>query len=223
MRYFILISIFVSGCLGIKTTRKLTKEIRQNFTNRFEGKNTGVTRKLIINGYYRYWLKDQHGSYEKIGNTNDTAFVDIIFYEDGTFIWNVNLRPGLNNYNDYFKSIINNGEKDLFYKSDAWGIYSISSDTIKAQFLRHAARFTPWYTGEEWYLIKDSQTLQVIFFGDIQKTENNTARNNDYIGRTSLANFKPLNNIPPPLGWLKKESFFWRNKNDWKKYMESLD
>jgi hypothetical protein len=224
MRFVIFISFLLCGCLGINTTRPLSKEVRYNFYNRFEGNNTGIANKINIAGYYRYWPNDELGRPEKINHTNDTVFSDMIFYEDGTFIWNLWPGQGFSNYEDQFKSVINKGKDDLFYKSHWWGIYSISNDTIKTQYLMHAARFTPWFTGENWYLIKNSRTLQLIFFGDIDKTaDKNASRRNDYVKRASLAKFIPLDHIPPPLGWLKKEKFFWKNSEDWEQYMKSMD
>ncbi len=111
----------------------------------------------------------------------------------------------------------------FFYKSYKWGVYSILNDTIKTQYLMHAARMTPWYGGQKWFLIKNDQTLQLIFSGDINNMDGKAIeRGIGYVNRASLANFIPLKNIPPPSGWLKKEKFFWRNNEDWKQYMKSM-
>lgn len=165
------------------------------------------------------------GNPKKIQPAGDTAFTDMIIYEDGTFVWNIWYGEGYTNYSDYFKSVINKGKNDIFYKAHSWGIYSISNDTIKAQHLRHASPGTPWYTGEEWFLVKNRTTLQVIYFGDFDKGSDKAAapRYPDYVKRATPVNFIPLNNIPPPLSWIKKESFFWNNKGDWEQYMKSID
>src|SRR5437868_8434636 len=88
----------------------------------------------------------------------------MLFYEDGTFIRNVWLPPKNANYEDYFSSVISKGREDIFYKSYDWGVYTMRGDTIIAQYLMHAANFTPWYTGEDWYLIKGRDSLQLILF-----------------------------------------------------------
>ena len=228
MRYFILISIFVSGCLGMKMTRKLTNEIKQNFTNRFEGRNTGLSAKININGYYHCLFKDELGRYKTttLSGIVDTSFQNVIFYEDGTFVTNVGLRQGYNNYEDYFNSIIKNGRRDFFYTTASdWGIYSVLEDTIRAQYIFYKSTFTPLYTGEEWFVIKDRNSIQLTFFkSDINQTIQDARLKNDkYVQSATVASFHPVINIPPPHGWLKKESFFWRNKDDWKKYMEHVN
>lgn len=224
MRFVILISFILSGCLGINYTRPLTKEVKYNFTNRFEGKNTGIANQVNLKGYYRYWLNDEFGRPEKIHNTNDTAFIDLVFYEDGTFIWNLWPGQGFNNYEDFFKSVINKGKTDLFYKSYYWGIYSMSNDTIKAQYLMHASPGTPWYTGESWYKIVNSKSLRVIYDVNFDKnTSKDPNKSIDHIKRATPINFMPQYNIPPPLAWLKRESFFWSNKQNWEQYIKSTD
>ncbi|WP_207625834.1 hypothetical protein, partial [Niastella populi] len=51
--YCLLVYFFASGCVGINTTRRLTTDIKQNFTNRLEGRSTGLFNKIEINGCYR--------------------------------------------------------------------------------------------------------------------------------------------------------------------------
>jgi hypothetical protein len=223
MRIGILISFVFWVCIGCNNTRSLSKEVKTGFTNRFEGHNTGLSKKINITGIYRYWDKDELGRPEKNRNTNDTSFVDMIFYDDGTFAWNLWLPTEFNNYEQYFSSVISKGKKDDLYIGHYWGIYSIAGDTIKAQYLMNASPGTPWYTGESWFLIKDPTTLQLIYFNDFDKgNDGNPNRYPNYVQRASLVKFMSLKNIPPPLGWIKNESFFWRNEQDRQRYLESL-
>lgn len=224
MRYSLLIWIFLSGCIGMNSTRRLTKDVKQNFTYRFEGKNTGLSAKININGYYRYWFTDEFGTYKKIHGATDTLFLDILFYEDGTFVRNFWPSAGYTNYEDYFASVINKGSKDIFYRNHWWGIYTVSSDTIKTQYLMEAARLTPWYSGEEWYLIKGRNSVQFIFFKlDIKQVDEEMKLKNDaYVKSATLATFHPVVNVPPPYSWMKRNKFFWRNEVDWNLYMKSI-
>jgi hypothetical protein len=223
IRLGILISFVFCGCIGLNYTRSLSKEVKTGFTNRFEGHNTGLSKKINITGIYRYWNKDELGRPEVIHNTNDTAFVDMIFYEDGTFDWNLWIPSGCKNYKQYFSSVICKGKKALFYISHYWGIYSIAGDTIKTQYLMHASPGTPWYTGESWFLIKDPTTLQVIYLNDFDKGNNgNLNRHGNYMQQASLVKFIPQEHIPPPLSWIKNESFFWRNEQDRQQYLKSI-
>jgi hypothetical protein len=222
MRFGILISFVFWGCIGCNNTRSLSKEVKTGFTNRFEGHNTGLSKKINITGIYRYWDKDELGRPEKNHNTNDTSFVDMIFYEDGTFGWGLWIPSEFNNYEQYFRTVISKGKKADLYIGHYWGIYSIVGDTIKAQYLMHASPGTPWYTGESWFLIKDPTTLQLIYFNDFDKgNDGNPNRYPNYVQRASLVKFMPLKNIPPPLGWIKNENFFWRNEQDRLQYLKS--
>lgn len=220
--YCLLVYFFASGCVGINTTRRLTTDIKQNFTNRLEGGSTGLSNKIEINGYYRFWFKDEWGRYKTIPDTRDTSFVDMIFYEDGTFLYNMFVGSNFSNYNDYFRYVTSKGKNDIFYKSDSWGVYSISGDTIKTQFLMHAAHFTPWYTGERWFLIKDRRTLQLIFAGYlVNQTRDDAEKLREYVRNSSAVMFYPLDIIPPPYAWLKNEKFFWRHEADWENYKKA--
>jgi hypothetical protein len=208
--------MFLPSCLGLKSSRKLTKVLKQNFTNRFEGRNTGLSDKINIHGYYRYSFPD------KVYYTTDTFFQNVMFYEDGTFIINLGV-SGYKNDQDYFTSVIKKGKEDVFYSGGSdWGVYSISEDTIKAQYVWYPYKFTPWYTGEVWYLIKDKNSIQLILFkSDInQPVAEAKLRHDSYVKSATVATFHPLNHIPPPYGWLKKEKFFWRSEDDWNRYMK---
>lgn len=223
MRYSVLLCLLLCGCLGINTTRKLTKKVKTAFAYKLEGGVTSLSSRIDINGYYRYWHRNEWGGYKSISGSKDTSFVDMIFYEDGTFLYNVSVINPFSNYNDYFKEVLRKGQSDLFFKSNWWGVYSLSGDTIKTQFLRHAANFTPWWGGERWFLIKDKNTLQLIFSGFLfNETEEDKQRGNAYVKTASDAIFYPLKVIPPPYAWFKENKFFWRNEEDWKKYMSEV-
>jgi hypothetical protein len=224
MRNVVLIVFMLIACVSCNNSKSLSKEIENNFTNRLEGHTIALSNKINTGGIYRYWRKDESGRPQKIPNTNDTAYIDMIFYGDGTFAWNIYPLSGYKNYEEYFKAVISKGPDHLFYKSHYWGIYSISNDTIKAQYLMHASPGTPWYTGESWYLIKSPTTLQLILFTDIEKRkEKNTPGYTNYPDRASLVEFKPVSPIPPPYGWIKKEKFFWRNEQDREKFMKEIE
>jgi len=217
MRFGILLCFVLCGCFT--HTRSLTKEVKTNFTNRLEGGNTGLSKKININGIYRYWHNNDIGIPEKIYNTKDTFFLDMIFYDDGTFIWNLWPDHKFTNYEQYFRSVISKGKKDLFYEADWWGVYSMAGDTIKTQYIMHASPWTPWYTGQNWFVIKGPSTLQLIYQGEIEDKE--PILLDPYVQRTSLAHFIPQKEIPPSYGWIKDERFFWRYEIDWQQYQIS--
>lgn len=223
MRYWMVICLSFCGCLGINTTRKLTNEVKTAFTNRLEGNVTSLPGRIDINGYYRYWNRNEWGGYKSISGSKDTSFVDIIFYEDGTFLYNVFVRNGFSNYNDYFREVSKRGRSDLFFRSYWWGVYSLSGDTIKTQFLFHAANFTPWWGGQSWFLIKNKKTLQLILSDLLfDVTERSRELGEIEVKTASDVTFHPLEVIPPPYAWFKENKFFWRNEADWKNYVESV-
>lgn len=223
-RYLILLCLFASGCLGMNTTRKLTSDIQQGFTNRFDHHRTvNLSDKIDIKGFYRYWFRDRVGQYQTTQNKIDTAFMDVLFYDDGTFLRNVWLPKEYSNYDDYFGSVISRGKKDDFYESYWWGIYSVSGDTIKAEYIMHASKLTPWYSGEDWYLIKGKNLLQLI----LSKTDVGQSvtaaqqTNGSHVKSATPAIFNPLKQIPAPYAWIKNEKFFWQDERDWDQYMKS--
>lgn len=223
---YLIIFFFITGCLGINTTRKLNADIKQQFINRLEGNSagTGLSKIIELNGVYRYWSRDERGRVQTGLTLKDTFFMDILFYDDGSFVRNISVKDSFNSYNDYFAAIRQKGKDALFYKSNWWGVYALSGDTIKAQYLMHAPKATPWYTGEEWYLIKDRNTLQLIFAGDLGLLNGKPdPKRMRAVEKVSPVRFYPVNETPPSYGWLKKEKFFWRNEQDWELYMSAIN
>ncbi|MCC6286444.1 MAG: hypothetical protein IT249_01035 [Chitinophagaceae bacterium] len=193
------------------------------FTNKLEGGVTSLSDRIDINGYYRYWNRNEWGGYESIASSKDTAYIDMIFFDDGTFLYNTFVGENFSTYNEYFESISKKGKTDIFYKGDWWGIYSMEGDTIKTQFLRHAANFTPWWGGERWFLKKNQHTLQVIFAGFLfDETEEDKQKGKVYVKTASDVIFHPLEVIPPSYAWFKENKFFWRSERDWRNYMEFI-
>ncbi|MCC6286370.1 MAG: hypothetical protein IT249_00655 [Chitinophagaceae bacterium] len=193
------------------------------FTNKLEGGVTSLPDRIDINGYYRYWNRSEWGGYKSIPGSKDTLFVDVMFYPDGTFIYNLYKQNGYLSYNDYFSEIIRKGRSDWFYFSHGWGVYSVVADTIKAQFLLHAAHFSPWWGGQEWFLIKDRSTLQLIFSdGLFDVTERSRELGEIDVKTASDVIFHPLEVIPPSYAWFKENKFFWRSERDWRNYMEFI-
>ncbi|GEM_PF-2789817 len=223
MTKYILLLILLSGCLGINTTRKLTRDVKDHFTNRLEGVSTSLSDKVDLKGYYRYWVNEEAAGNAELSADGDTLFRDIIFYEDGSCITNLLIKYPFLTYDDYFTDVIAKGKKDLFYKRN-WAIYSLSGDTIKVQILKHAANFTPWYNWEEWFLIKDRNTLQVIYLEDPGNTNQQYQQKlKTKVKRSSPAKFYPLTVVPPPYAWFKTNSFFWRNEDDWRTYLDTIN
>ena len=95
MRYWMLLCLSFCGCLGINTTRKLTNKVKTAFTNKLEGGVTSLSDRIDINGYYRYWNRNEWGGYESIASSKDTAYIDMIFFDDHwqIVLMELNLQP----------------------------------------------------------------------------------------------------------------------------------
>lgn len=221
--YFIFCCLLLYGCLGTNRTRKLTKKVKTTFTNKLEGGVTSLSSKIDINGYYRYWNRNEWGGYKSFSDSKDTFFVDIMFYPDGTFLYNLDKQKNFFSYDEYFSKVNLNGPSDWFYFNRGWGVYSVIDDTIKAQFLLHAAHFSPWWGGQRWFLIKDKSRLRLIFSdGLFDVTERDREIGEIAVKTASDVIFHPLEAIPPPYAWFKENKFFWKNEADWRNYMNEV-
>jgi len=220
MKYRILFAmLFLWGCAN----KPISKEIKAEFTNRFEGKNSRIREKLNIDGYYQYWRKEFIEVNPKTNN-RDTFFYNLIFYEDGTYLYNFSSSSKDLNIDEYLKQVTKNGKGDPFYISFYWGIYRIAHDTIITQSINNSsgARFNPWDAGETWFRIIDRNTLQRLYDKDFRKmSPDDILEREKAIANSSFAIYHPAI-IPPPYAWLKKEKWLWANEDDWKKYMEFI-
>lgn len=197
----------MTGC----ATKHMSKDLRKDFTNCFEGKSTNIRSLIDIDGYYIMY--DLEGYYYGFKNEfEDTLDINMIFYEDGTLFYNFFSRfdypkdiPG------FLKKMTQNGDKDPFYFGFYWGVYRIDGDTIKAQYINHARGMAPWDAREEWFKVVNRNTLTCIYakmLGE-KMTEVAIVNYKKAISRYTAARFVPLEVIPPPNCWLKKEEWFW--------------
>jgi hypothetical protein len=200
--YLIIICIFLSAC----GTKPISQKVRNDFTLRFEGRDTELAAKIRIDGYYV--MKVQSTS-------NKTLDVNIMLFKDGTFAKSFQiLKTTENDARPFFGENFHN-------ETSYWGIYQLNGDTIITQYISRASWMAPWDSREEWFLIIDSTSLQSIFAKpigfevskDLLKTH---WHNRD---RYSPSLFVPSDTLPPSDNWLKEEKWLWRNEKDWEEYM----
>jgi len=210
MKAIILLVFFVMIMTGC-ATKHMSKDLRKDFTNCFEGKSTNIRSLIDIDGYYIMY--DLEGYYYGFKNEfKDTLDINMIFYEDGTFLYNFS---GVFDYRDdipgYLAKVAQNGDKDPFYSGFDWGVYRIDGDIIKAQYINHASGMAPWDAREEWFKIVDRKTIVSIYARRLGVTMTEVARKNykKAISRCTPARFVPLEVIPPPNCWLKNDEWFW--------------
>jgi len=105
----------------------------------YNGNTTKLVSLININGFY------YHYSIETYGSNSITYEYHIVFFEDGTFVFNVGDRgritgeKGINSINIFFKEVVTNPNGDaarFFYGIGSFvGIYTIRYDTIIATAL----------------------------------------------------------------------------------------
>ena len=189
--------IILSACLFFANNsggKKVPKYIREKFTNCYTGKNTGVRNLIEIDGYYE--LKRLFPSYSGDGEHQmygDTLQHNIVFYEDGTFLYN------------FSEEAPSNGGVD-------WGIYSNKGDTIITQYLTDVALLAPWDGWEDKYIIVDQTTIMALpsesrpLYWQSRQARKATLA---YMAERKFlpSRFKPSDKLPPPDSWLKKQSW----------------
>jgi hypothetical protein len=195
--------------------------ILKNFTNCYDGKATGLVEKLNLNGYYKvsrhveYWPKSGQDR-QKIF---DTLRSIVVFYPDGTFLDQINAEPDWRFLNEY-------GHRNT------WGYYSINGDTIKAQYINHPAPLAQsWKADESNYLIIDKNTIlelprlwhnlkSTLSREELQRSRRETFVKEEF-GLPST--FVPSDSLPNPnKSWLKNESWFWCNEENYDNWKASL-
>ena len=147
----ILISIFIILIIFGCAKKPVSKAVRNDFTNCIGNKNTNIRSLIDIDGYYlMYELGRYYFGFEN--NYKDTLDINIIFYEDGTLIYNFFSRYGYpKDIPGYLKKVVQNGYQDEFYYGFYWGVYRIDGDTIKAQYINHTRGLAPWDASEKWF------------------------------------------------------------------------
>jgi len=224
--FFFLILIFLISCGA-------PRHIRNNFEC-YDGQNGSIDSLININGYYL-----MTGSYDNrtkkrpikamLHIKGDSINTNMMFLKDGIFVY------GFHNYNqeirEYIEDIINKtsmGKTHPFFQWYSWGNYSINTDTIKAQYINHPGIFAnTWMGYEAWFKVIDRNTIKLIASRKLyydrlhqDKSEMDLVFLNDE--DCLIANFIPLDTIPPPNTWLKKRKWFWCDKKDMKVYKRNL-
>ena len=219
----VIISIFIIFCTLSCSYKPISKEVKGYFTNRFEGKKTGIEKLLSIDGYYQSW--EEKGIDYKTGK-RDTFFLNVLFYNDGTLLYNF-FKPHdyEGNTDMYLKQVAKKWKEDPYYVAFDWGSYILSNDTIKAQYISnaHHAYLAPWDAEEQWFKIIDKKTIKPIYFRLLDKMNDDQVK--DFKNKVEASKeliFQQVDTIPPPYCWLKEEKWLWRNEEDWKKYMEQV-
>lgn len=123
-----------------------------NFTYYYEGRNTGLDRRIDINGYF----VSQHGC--------DSTFYSIyMFYSNGLFC----IATTSNVSADLIKCFADGGESNLC-RYPSWGTYRIEGDTIKTQSLANIG--TGYVIFRDYLIMPDESIVNLSDYVEPQHT-----------------------------------------------------
>jgi hypothetical protein len=227
-----LTSFFFVSCKSVYYTAP--KEIKNEFTYKYDGKETHIDSLLSINGYYignSYYIDDMPW--------HDTIYLkgNMIFFKDGMYtadiLSSIYYLHRNKNISEYFCDIHRDdslGIPNDFYERRIWGRYLLCGDTIKVQYVVRPVLYSSsssWDARELWYKIINKDMILLVFAKPIGISKNEKRyyyeRERKRKPITLLPNtFVPTKVLPSSNGWLKQEKWFWYNEEDWKRYMDSL-
>lgn len=203
-KIFILFIIF-SIITSVSEAKKVPKYIRERFTNCYSHSEI-KSHDIEFNGYYDLI----EISAKEDNKVLDTFYTHLIFYNDGTFLYNVvyNNAASLQLFFKLFREKTRNS--NLSYGGD-WGIFRISGDTIIAQFINNPVLFDVWSAWEIKFKIINKNTIKFINKVPLHRS---TKQERDQIAQNLLKRnylllkFVP-SYIPIPDSWLKKQKWAW--------------
>jgi len=158
---------------------------------------------------------------KKTGTTKDTTYNNMMFFSDGIVVRGfVGINCGncdIESNNQFLFNISqsNENEKNVFYNGFKWGIFRIFGDTIKMQTVNDQPRFNPyWYLFEQWYLINNDGSLSPIYSKNLID-----GRVSALASKTrDTFKFIETNIILPSDTWLKKEEWFWCDREKYREW-----
>jgi hypothetical protein len=211
----ILFLLFLTSCVYVKTT----KDGFRKTAYCYDGKNTGLEKRIKLNGYYEY-THEYTGKrfYSPSGKITEklkseikksTERVKYSFYENG--IAKLNLRR------------INNS----FDGTDAR--YILNGDTIKILHTSAPEGQTHPLIYDYFRIINDSTLKYLGFSYDkeldadrMRKFKEGDANELDNLGKYSYAHFVQFDSLPDSENiWLKKKKWFWCNETQYKSWKKN--
>lgn len=193
------------------TTLAPPQMLRSNFVNCYDGKDTGISSKLEVDGFYRMGSpRDRYGINGERRHVIDTLFINFMLFRDGMIVYNFDgYSETTKGYLE--KAALDEKEKKRFSQNFHWGRYILSGDTIKAQWFNHPSLLAaPWIGHEEWFMIIDRETLKYIRSKPISIRESGQSITTDMAEYGySNARFIELEFRPDSTSWLKDQDWFW--------------
>jgi hypothetical protein len=148
----------------------------------------------------------------------------MMFFADGIFVREFeqlicNSCADLDDKIQYLRNLENNkeGKVSLFYNSFVWGVYKIEGNTVKTQSTNRQSWPNPyWDLFEQWYLIKENGTLELVYTKNLIDGRYSSEKQNTY----DTYDFIETNLNLTSDTWLKNEKWFWCDEEQYKKWKE---
>jgi hypothetical protein len=200
----------------LKADSQVPKSISDNFTVCLPLKDNISNHQFRTDGYYV--MKETEAGNNRV---LDTFEVNMIFFNDGTFLDNFfdfdSTYPG--NTKKYLKNVYNGFGQQDFYNGFYWGAYKLTGDTVIAQviFNRGKSFLAPWDAREYKFRVIDSVTLEFLktearSLAGTTKSEARALKESMRKKEFLPVRFMPYDYIPAPDCWLKKEPWIWCEK-----------
>jgi hypothetical protein len=170
--------VILNSCIPVP----IRFSVGNRFTNKFDGKYTGLDTILNVDGYYNIDNKFKY-----------------LFYRDGTIV-----NGGIIDKSKFTS-------KDTLYYINGWGHYTIKMDTIKAQFIIlpgviwDCCTLAPVYVFDAWFKILNKDTIIEVYNCEIGESY----QKNSIVKRT--ASFHPFIDRPDSNCWLKTKPWAWKD------------
>ena len=193
------VSLIVIMIINSCTHTRIPKCLKQKFGS-YVSSASNIEKNIInYGGIYREFKKNtalEHGGGRYYVNHEDTS----------TVIQNIS----------FFK----NGLCSIMYTS-AWGTYEIYGDTIKTLMIYRGSLMAgeSWVL-KKWYKIIDKSTIQAIYATRISQDCTTSYSNWLDMTQFSPSKYYPISDslFRPYDNWLINKKWFWKNKEEYKKW-----
>jgi hypothetical protein len=203
------------------------------FDKCFDGVAKNYDSIIYLNGYYEEIVATTKPYLFWDGIPHYTSKTVMMFFEDGTCVYEIVGFDSSEKYELFFDEIVANPKRqESFSNSYYWGLYRINHDTLSMTCIDHISfGYPPWVLKKFTYLIQDKKTIKRlkekryatdVSFGEVKTYE--TDYNDFYISSNDTtffypAHFIPLDKLPNSDCWLKKNKWFWCDEEKYNEYM----
>lgn len=192
----------------------------------FDGKKTGLSSKLNINGYFV-----DENYIDTIYREDNREWYNLIFLEDGTYAHFgfkkefLDTLQSMDNVIQLDRNIKKGGKYDTYWGTSK-GYYVVHDDTIVAKSFIYE-QFV-WTMEVREYLILDKNTIKLIKIRYYDSTNicwdaNKIAEYHGANKHIHIFHFHPATELPSSVFVsIKRKKWFWKNNEDWKAHKKLI-